>query len=112
MDNNSLPRHAYTRFRTHPDKHCICVQLQTHQRYRAELEADFQQRLEENKAQRLQLESERDALNREYDEVQQQLEDDVDQEIEQLRRKYEEKLATAREATLKYKASRQSLGGV
>jgi hypothetical protein len=83
---------------------CGVLQQQTHQRYLVELEADFKQKLEENKAQRVKLEADRDVLNREYKEVQQQLEDDVDQEIEQLRRNYEDKLAAAREATLKYKA--------
>lgn len=82
----------------------LCAnQQQTHNQYLVELKADFEQRLKENQAEHARLESDRNELDREYQEVQQQLEDDVDQEIEQLRRNYEDKLAAAREATLKYK---------
>jgi chromosome segregation ATPase len=52
---------------------------------------------------RLQIEDEKTELDRELVETKHQLEDDVDTEIEHLRRQYEEKMTTARETTLKYK---------
>jgi len=52
---------------------------------------------------RLQLDDERTELDRELNEMQNQLEDDIDTEIENMKRVNEDKLAVSRETTLKYK---------
>jgi hypothetical protein len=51
------------------------------------------------------LQDERTGLEKELDEMQNQLEDDIDSEIENMKRMYEDKLAVSRETTLKYKGS-------
>jgi len=77
--------------------------LLSHERYVEELTVDCEKKLEEDRHDRLQAEQERGLLSREMEEAASQLEDDVDAEIQLLRRKFEEKLNTARETTLKYK---------
>jgi hypothetical protein len=49
------------------------------------------------------VQDERTGLEKELDEMQNQLEDDIDSEIENMKRMYEDKLAVSRETTLKYK---------
>ena len=75
----------------------------THQKYVAELTEDFEQKLDEDKSLRIQYEEEKSDLQKEFDEVKQQLEDDIDTEIQNLRTKYDQQLAAEREATLRFK---------
>jgi chromosome segregation ATPase len=49
------------------------------------------------------MEEEKEELGREYSETIGQVEADIDEEIENIKRKYEEKLQAEREATLRYK---------
>jgi len=75
----------------------------SHERYVEELTSDFERKLDEERQARLQLEEERTELDKELNEMQNQLEDDIDTEIENMKRVNEEKLAISRETTLKYK---------
>eukprot|EP00595_Chromulina_sp_UTEXLB2642_P003572 CAMPEP_0196764348 /NCGR_PEP_ID=MMETSP1095-20130614/5906_1 /TAXON_ID=96789 ORGANISM="Chromulina nebulosa, Strain UTEXLB2642" /NCGR_SAMPLE_ID=MMETSP1095 /ASSEMBLY_ACC=CAM_ASM_000446 /LENGTH=726 /DNA_ID=CAMNT_0042119645 /DNA_START=1568 /DNA_END=3748 /DNA_ORIENTATION=+ len=77
--------------------------VQSHEQYVTELIADFERKLEEESSIRLQLDEQCVEVNKEIDELQTQLEDDVDTEIEAVRRTYEEKLTQSREMILKYK---------
>lgn len=77
--------------------------VKSHERYVEELTADFERKLDEERQARVQLDDERGELERELDEMQNQLEDDIDTEIENMKRQYEDKLAQSRETTLKYK---------
>ena len=77
--------------------------IAAHEKYAEELTLDFEQKLDENKQIRIKYEDEKTELHQELTEIQTQLEDDVDTEIENLRRIYEEKVTTKRENTLKYK---------
>ena len=52
----------------------------THERYVHELTDDFEQKLDEDRQLRLQLEDEKAELNREFNESKTQLEDDIDTE--------------------------------
>ncbi|KAF1781800.1 WD40-repeat-containing domain [Phytophthora cactorum] len=63
----------------------------------------FEQRLNEDRQLRMQMEEEKDELGREYRETVAQVEADVDEEIEALKKKYEDKLQAEREATLRFK---------
>ena len=76
---------------------------QTHEGYVSELTDDFEQKLEEDRQIRLQLEDEKSELHREFEESKAQLEDDIDTEIQNLRHRYDTQLAAEREATLRYK---------
>lgn len=75
----------------------------SHERYVEELTSDFERKLDEERQARLQLDDERTELDRELNEMQNQLEDDIDTEIENMKRVNEDKLAISRETTLKYK---------
>lgn len=75
----------------------------SHERYVEELTSDFERKLDEERQARLQLEDERGELEKELSEMQNQLEDDIDTEIENMKRVNEDKLAISRETTLKYK---------
>lgn len=75
----------------------------SHERYVEELTSDFERKLDEERQARLQLDDERTELDRELNEMQSQLEDDIDTEIENMKRLNEDKLAISRETTLKYK---------
>lgn len=77
--------------------------VHTHERYVNELTNDFDSKLDFDRRQRIQYQEEEEELRKELHETQDQLEDDIDTEIELMRKKYEEKLASAREMTLKYK---------
>ena len=69
----------------------------------AQLRDDFEQKLDEDKQLRMTLEDEKQELNKEFDEIKLQLEDDIDTEIQSMRSKYDQQLAAEREATLRYK---------
>merc|ERR1711991_773729 len=56
-----------------------------------------------DRAARLQFEDERAELLKQLEEANRQLEDDIDTEIEETRKGYDEKLTVAKENTLKYK---------
>jgi hypothetical protein len=75
----------------------------THDKYVADVTEDFEQRLNEDRQLRMQMEEEKDELGREYRETVAQVEADVDEEIEALKKKYEDKLQAEREATLRFK---------
>ncbi|POM68849.1 WD domain containing hypothetical protein [Phytophthora palmivora] len=75
----------------------------THDKYVADVTEDFEQRLNEDRQLRMQMEEEKDELGREYRETVAQVEADVDEEIETLKKKYEDKLQAEREATLRFK---------
>ncbi|KAG2522825.1 hypothetical protein JM18_002955 [Phytophthora kernoviae] len=77
--------------------------LTTHDKYVADVTEDFEQRLNEDRQLRMQMEEEKDELGREYRETVAQVEADVDEEIEALKKKYEDKLQAEREATLRFK---------
>ncbi|KAJ0409484.1 hypothetical protein P43SY_002374 [Pythium insidiosum] len=77
--------------------------LTTHERYVCEVTEDFEQRLNEDRQLRVQMEDENEELNREYAETVRQVEADVDEEIETLKKRYEDKLHAEREATLRFK---------
>lgn len=77
--------------------------VQNHERYADELTQDYNHKLNEDHHLRLQINDEKNELNRELDEVQHQLSDDIRIEIENMKKKYEEKLTVSREMTLKYK---------
>jgi hypothetical protein len=51
------------------------------------------------------MQDERGELDKELNEMQTQLEDDIDTEIENMKRLNEDKLAVSRETTLKYKGA-------
>jgi len=74
-----------------------------HERYVEELTLDYEQKLDDDRHTRLQCEDDKLELEREIVEIQSQLEDDVDVEIDNLRKTYEERLTSSRETTLKYK---------
>ena len=76
----------------------------SHAKYVAEITEDYNERIEEDKALRLQMEDDIDDIEREFDETKFQLEGDIDQEIEELKAKYENKLGSERDATLRYKS--------
>ncbi|EEY54552.1 WD domain-containing protein, putative [Phytophthora infestans T30-4] len=75
----------------------------THDKYVADVTEDFEQRLNEDRQLRIQMEEEKDELGREYRETVAQVEADVDEEIEALKKKYEDKVQAEREATLRFK---------
>lgn len=75
----------------------------SHERYVEQLSADFERKLDEEHHARMQLEDERGELSKELNEMQSQLEDDIDTEIENMKRVNESKLSLSRETTLKYK---------
>jgi cilia- and flagella-associated protein 57 len=75
----------------------------THERYVEDLIQDFERKLQEDRQLRLQLSDEKAEAQQELEETHRQLEDDIDLEIDHMRRQYEEKLTNCREATLKYK---------
>ncbi|KAL4117849.1 hypothetical protein PRIC2_010178 [Phytophthora ramorum] len=75
----------------------------THDKYVADVTEDFEQRLNEDRQLRMQMEEEKEELGREYRETVSQVEADVDEEIEALKKKYEDKLQAEREATLRFK---------
>merc|ERR1711991_3048 len=56
-----------------------------------------------DRAARLQFEDERAELLKQLEEANRQLEDDIDTEIEETRKGYDQKLTVAKESTLKYK---------
>ncbi|CEG40053.1 WD40/YVTN repeat-like-containing domain [Plasmopara halstedii] len=74
-----------------------------HDNYVAEVTEDFEKRLNEDRQLRTQIEEEKRDLDREYYETVAQVEADVDEEIEALKKKYEDKLQAEREATLRLK---------
>jgi chromosome segregation ATPase len=75
----------------------------SHERYVEELTRDFEQRSSEERQSRVRLEEEKQETHKELAETQAQLEDDVDTEIENMRRTFEDNLMAFRETTLKYK---------
>ncbi|TMW62220.1 hypothetical protein Poli38472_009713 [Pythium oligandrum] len=77
--------------------------VHTHEKYVTDVTEDFEQRLNEDRQLRLQMEDEKEELGREYTETITQVEADVDEEIENLKKRYEEKLQAEREATLRFK---------
>jgi WD40 repeat protein len=77
--------------------------VSTHERYVSEVTDDFEQRLDEDKQLRIQMEEEKLELQKEFNETKRQLEQDIDQEIFELKEKYDAKLAAEREATLRFK---------
>ena len=60
---------------------------------------DYEQKLQEDKEVRKAMEEQKRELGRVFDETQRQLEEDIDQEIEDLRKNNENKLSAEREAT-------------
>merc|ERR1711907_479987 len=64
---------------------------------------DFERKLTEDKNRRANLEAQRETLRKEHLEARSQLDDDIDVEIQNLRGKYDAKLADEREASLRYK---------
>jgi WD40 repeat protein len=79
------------------------VLIRTQELYLQELKSDFETKLLEERQLRSQLEEELAELEKSLKETQTQLEDDVDTEVEGLRKNFEERLAAAKEVTLKYK---------
>eukprot|EP01040_Poterioochromonas_malhamensis_P000852 gene852-905_t len=77
--------------------------VKTHERYVDELTTDFDDKLHDDHQLRVNLEEEKNDLQRELTETQNQLEDDIDIEIENMKKRYEDKLSASREMTLKYK---------
>ena len=71
--------------------------------YVSELQQDFERKLTEDKNRRANLEAQRETLRKEHLEARSQLDDDIDVEIQNLRGKYDAKLADEREASLRYK---------
>lgn len=74
-----------------------------HDKYVADVTKDFEDRLNEDRQLRVQMEEEKEELGREYRETVAQVEVDVDEETEALRKRYEDKLHAEREATLRFK---------
>lgn len=77
--------------------------VQTHERYVEELIGDFEHKLDDDRQARIQHEEEKEDQEKELVETQTQLEDDIDTEVDNMKRQYEDKLALSRETTLKYK---------
>merc|ERR1712146_675954 len=77
--------------------------VDSHEKYVEGLISDFEKKLEEDRAVRLQFEDERTELLKQLEESNRQLEDDIDTEIEETRKGYDQKLTVAKESTLKYK---------
>jgi WD40 repeat protein len=77
--------------------------VHSHERYVDELTREYDTKLNEDHQLRVNLDDEKTDLSKELNEVQDQLEDDIDIEIENMKKRYEDKLATSREMTLKYK---------
>lgn len=77
--------------------------IATQNRYIHELTSDFEQKLYEERQMRMQLDDEKIDQSKALLETRTQLEDDVDTEVEMLRKSLDERLALAREVTLKYK---------
>jgi hypothetical protein len=77
--------------------------VKSHEKYVDELTSDYESKLNEDHNLRVNLQDEREDLTKELTEIQDQLEDDIDIEIENMKKRYEDKLATSREMTLKYK---------
>ena len=75
----------------------------SHGRYVEEVTRDFEQRLEDDRDARTRQENLKADISRELAETGAQLEDDVDTEVENMRRMYKDKLTICRETTLKYK---------
>ncbi|CAM9151606.1 unnamed protein product [Discosporangium mesarthrocarpum] len=59
--------------------------ISTHERYVNELTEDFEHKLGEDRQLRLQLKEEKAELQREFTETKDQVEDDIDTEIDNLR---------------------------
>ena len=77
--------------------------LQAHKQYKDELVKEFVGKLEEEIQFREQLQDEEEEFTKECDEFQNQLEDDIDYEVLEMRKSYEDKIAKAREMNLNYK---------
>merc|ERR1719440_820485 len=69
----------------------------------AELTEDFEGRLQEEVSILERERSEKEGYIQEFDETRRQLEEDVDREIEELKERYEAKLASERESALRLK---------
>merc|ERR1711991_160076 len=65
--------------------------IEAHEQFVDSLLADFERKLEEDRAARLQLEDEKAELVKELEEGNRQLEDDIDTEIEETRKGFDEK---------------------
>ena len=74
-----------------------------HERYVDELVIDYDGKVDDARNTRLRYEDDRNELGKVCGETELQLEDDVDTEIDSLRRRFEEKMLRSRETTLKYK---------
>ena len=77
--------------------------VRSHEKYINDLSMDYDRKLDDERQTRIQLEEERLEVVKEMTEVQVQLEDDLDTEIDNLRKGFEERLSTSRELTLKLK---------
>ena len=75
----------------------------SHEYYIDELTQDFELKLDDDKQTRIALEEERTELRKLTAEEEAQLEDDIDTEIESIRKLYDGKISVCREGTLKYK---------
>jgi chromosome segregation ATPase len=79
------------------------VQAEDNERALADLSEEMEQKLQEEVTVLERERTEKEGLVAEFDETRRQLEEDVDREIEELKEKYEAKLATEREAALRLK---------
>ena len=77
--------------------------MHSHEAYIKAITDDFEAQLEDVRTQRIDMEEEKDGTVRDWKETRTQMEEDIDTEIEQLKKRYEDKLAAEREMTLKYK---------
>lgn len=77
--------------------------IERHQQYVAEVTEDYEAQLAEARGLRTALEAELAHLMRTHDETRRQLEEDIDQEIEDMKAQFEDKLGGERDATLRFK---------
>ena len=73
------------------------------ERHLAEVREDSEAKADEDAAFKAQLVAEKAAAQREFQEMETQLEDDVDTEIENIRDRYDSQLSSERELTLRFK---------
>lgn len=83
--------------------------VDTHERLVNELTHEYDDKVNENQRSRMKEEEERNELEKELAEMQNQLDDDIDTEIDHMKKRYETQLQICREATMKYKQDNSTL---
>jgi chromosome segregation ATPase len=74
-----------------------------HGAYALQLRSDYERQLNTARERRAELSDELEGVKRDWAETRRQMDDDLDSEIEELKRVFQEKLDAERDATLKFK---------